>query len=110
MDSRKRNVRVPDDQIGDKQSADLKATAEVTRKRLNRTPLASEWVFLWLLVLATTMVAVSHVAIELYLDLPSPADLRTADFDYRNARTHLEKLTGFGPRLVGSYENEILGE
>ena len=34
-------------------------------------------------------------------------NMKVDDFNAFNARSHLKKLTGFGPRPAGSYANDI---
>lgn len=112
MDARRRNVKSSAyDTKGDADRRGRTGQHSVSEKHGNsRLSLGNDYVVVFLVLLGLALVALGSFTIERYLPLPDVKEMKPADFDYRNARTHLTDMTDIGPRVVGSHENEVLGE
>lgn len=66
---------------------------------------------LWFVVLLICCISVFCLCHLKFNDLPTPnlsEDDQTLDFNARRAREYLTKLTSLGPKVAGSFNNEVL--
>lgn len=95
--------------IGKRSSVELPYESKIALKKQDVLPIETQH----LLFVLTFFLFVSFIIIVLERNLPDPITIDTerlypGRFVAERARNHIVNLTSIGPRIAGSYENEIL--